>query len=64
VAKGEVATRAAQLWAGLDAVARADTLMLASGRAMRTAGNAAAQTELKARREISQHGVSLLSSTA
>jgi conjugative relaxase-like TrwC/TraI family protein len=59
VAKGEVATTAAQLWAGLDAEARADTLMLASGRAMRTAGNAAAQAELKERGEIGQHGVSL-----
>jgi conjugative relaxase-like TrwC/TraI family protein len=59
VAKGEVATTAAKLWAGLDADGRAETLMLASGRAMRTAGNAAAQAELKARGEIGQHGVSL-----
>jgi conjugative relaxase-like TrwC/TraI family protein len=59
VAKGEVATTAAQLWAGLDSEQRADTLMLASGRAMRTAGNAAAHAELKVRGEIGQEGVSL-----
>lgn len=59
VAKGEVATTAAKLWAGLDAEQRAETLMLASGRAMRTAGNAAAQAELKVRGEISQHALSL-----
>jgi conjugative relaxase-like TrwC/TraI family protein len=59
VAKGEVATTAAQLWTGLDSEQRADTLMLASGRAMRTAGNAAAQAELKARGDIGQEGVSL-----
>jgi conjugative relaxase-like TrwC/TraI family protein len=59
VAKGEVATTAAKIWAGLGSEQRADTLMLASGRAMRTAGNAAAQAELKARGEIGQEGVSL-----
>jgi ATP-dependent exoDNAse (exonuclease V) alpha subunit len=59
VPKGEVATTAAKLWAGLDADGRADTLMLASGRAMRSAGNTAAQAELKARGEIGQHGISL-----
>jgi acylphosphatase len=59
VTKGEVATTAAKLWAGLDAEQRAETLMLASGRAMRTAGNAAAQAELKASGEISQHALSL-----
>jgi conjugative relaxase-like TrwC/TraI family protein len=59
VAKGEVATTAAKIWAGLDSEQRAETLMLASGRAMRTAGNAAAQAELKARGEIGQEAISL-----
>jgi conjugative relaxase-like TrwC/TraI family protein len=59
VAKGQVATTAAQLWAGLSPEQRADTLMLASGRAMRTAGNAAAQAELKARGDIGHNGISL-----
>ncbi len=59
VAKGEVATTAAKLWASLSAEQRADTLMLASGRAMRAAGNAAAQAELKARGEIGQDGISV-----
>jgi conjugative relaxase-like TrwC/TraI family protein len=59
VAKGEVATTAVKLWASLSAEERADTLMLASGRAMRAAGNAAAQTELKARGEIGPDGISL-----
>jgi conjugative relaxase-like TrwC/TraI family protein len=59
VAKGEVATTSAKLWAGLGADERRETLLLASGRAMRAAGNAAAQTELKARGEIGQDGLSL-----
>ncbi len=59
VAKGEVAATAASLWASLAKEDRDQTLLLASGRAMRSAGNAAAQGELKARGELGEKHVSL-----
>ena len=47
---------AAKLWADLPADKRDTTLLLASGRAMRSAGNAAVQSELKDRGELGGEG--------
>lgn len=52
---GKVAESAAQLWVQKEPAARADTLLLASGRAMRSAGNAAVQSELLKRGELSDN---------
>ncbi|PAX06394.1 MobF family relaxase [Sphingomonas lenta] len=57
VPASEVASTAAGLWAALPRQERESTLLLASGRAMRTAANQAAQAELKAAGEIAAPGV-------
>lgn len=53
----DVATVAARLWAALAPEERSNTLLLASGRAMRAQANAAAQAELKVAGEIGWDGV-------
>jgi conjugative relaxase-like TrwC/TraI family protein len=57
VERGQVAHTAARMWAALPKAERDDTLLLASGRAMRTAANAEAQVELKKLGEIAPKGV-------
>ena len=59
VARGDQAVTAAQMWAALPTAERDQTLLLASGRAMRAAANAAAQIELKNAGEIEGTGVRL-----
>lgn len=60
VEQGRLAETGAKMWASLDKAERDQTLLLTSSRAMRTAANAAAQAELKARGEIGQHGVNAM----
>jgi conjugative relaxase-like TrwC/TraI family protein len=60
VAPGDIARTAANQWASLPAKQRDTTLLLASGRAMRSAGNAAAQAALRERGEIGAHGINLV----
>lgn len=59
VARDQVPTTAARMWAALPKGERETTLLLASGRAMRTAANAAAQGELKAEGELGERSVTL-----
>ena len=60
VDRAEVATTAARLWAALPRAERDQTLLLASGRIMRSEANAAAQAELKAAGEIAPAGVKVI----
>lgn len=60
VVPGNVAKAAASLWANLPREQRDETLLLASGRAMRSAGNAAAQQLLRERGEIGARGINLV----
>lgn len=57
VERGEVAGTAARMWAALPTEERDQTLLLASGRAMRAAANAAVQGELKKTGEIAPEGL-------
>ena len=59
VARGEQAVTAATMWAALPRAERDETLLLASGRAMRAAANAAAQVKLREAGEIEGRGVRL-----
>ena len=59
VARDQVPVTAARMWAALPAAERETTLLLASGRAMRAAANAAAQGELKAASELGERSVTL-----
>jgi ATP-dependent exoDNAse (exonuclease V) alpha subunit len=59
VARTQVPVTAARMWAVLPKAERGATLLLASGRAMRAAANAAAQSELKAAGEIGGPSVTL-----
>lgn len=59
VARGEQALTAAKIWAALPRQERDQTLLLASGCAMRAAANAAVQAELKNTGEIEGRGVRL-----
>ncbi len=59
VARGEQAGTAAKMWAALPRAERDATLLLASGRAMRAAANAAAQAELKRAGELTGKRVRL-----
>ena len=59
VARDQVPVTAARMWAALPAAERETTLLLASGRAMRAAANAAAQGELKAAGELGERSVTL-----
>jgi conjugative relaxase-like TrwC/TraI family protein len=60
VERAQIASSAASLWANLEKTERDQTLLLASGRAMRAEGNAAAQEELRARGEIGPNGVMVI----
>ena len=55
----DVAATAARMWAALPREERDQTLLLASGRAMRAQANAAAQAELKVAGEIAPNGYRL-----
>lgn len=59
VASGDIARTAAQKWTGLPKDEREQTVLLAAGRAMRSAGNSEAQQALAARGEIGAKSVSL-----
>ena len=59
VPRDTVPAQAAALWAALPREERDATLMLSSGRAMRSAANQAAQEQLKARGEISADALRL-----
>lgn len=59
VAPGEIAQSAARMWADLPKDQRESTVLLAAGRAMRSAGNAAAQAALVERGEIGAKHVRL-----
>lgn len=52
VTRDQVPLTAARMWAALPTAERESTLLLASGRAMRSAANAAAQSELKMAGEL------------
>ena len=57
--RGIVAEVAAYVWAELPKEQRDETVLLAAGRAMRAAGNAAAQASLLARGQIGAKGIKL-----
>lgn len=59
VARDQVPLTAARMWAALPKTERDTTLLLASGRAMRAAANAAAQGELKVAGELSGPAMTL-----
>lgn len=59
VASGKIAGIAADMWADLPKEQRDNTILLAAGRAMRSAGNAAAQASLIDRGQISARGIRL-----
>ncbi|WP_230960816.1 AAA family ATPase, partial [Erythrobacter donghaensis] len=59
VAPGKIAGIAADMWADLPKEQRDNTILLAAGRAMRSAGNAAAQASLIDRGQISARGIRL-----
>ncbi len=59
VEPGSIAAVAADLWADLPKEQRDETVLLAAGRAMRTAGNAAAQASLAQRGQIGARGIKL-----
>jgi conjugative relaxase-like TrwC/TraI family protein len=59
VPSGEIANVAAAMWANLPKAERDNTILLAAGRAMRSAGNAAAQEALIERGEVGARGVTL-----
>jgi conjugative relaxase-like TrwC/TraI family protein len=56
VEKGKTARAAAEAWASRSPEDRSQTILLASGRMMRSDANQAVQSELKARGELSEHG--------
>ncbi len=58
-ARDQVPLIAAGMWAAVPPAERENTLLLASGRAMRAAANAAVQSELKASGELGSRSVSL-----
>lgn len=59
VTREQVPLSAARMWAALPTAERESTLLLASGRAMRSAANAAAQSELKMAGELSGPAMTL-----
>lgn len=59
VEAGKIAGVAADMWASLPKEERDTTVLLAAGRAMRSAGNEAAQTSLRERGEIGARGLKL-----
>jgi ATP-dependent exoDNAse (exonuclease V) alpha subunit len=59
VASGKIPDAAAAMWANLPKEERDNTILLAAGRAMRSAGNAAAQEALIERGEVGERGVTL-----
>lgn len=59
VAPGKIAGIAADMWAALPKDERDNTILLAAGRAMRSAGNAAAQASLIDRGQIGVQGIKL-----
>lgn len=59
VPSGKIANAAAAMWANLPKDERDNTILLAAGRAMRSAGNAAAQEALIERGEVGDRGVRL-----
>lgn len=59
VASGKIPDAAAAMWANLPKEERDNTILLAAGRAMRSAGNAAAQQALIERGEVGERGLSL-----
>lgn len=59
VPSGKIANAAAAMWANLPKDERDNTILLAAGRAMRSAGNAAAQEALIERGEVGERGVRL-----
>ena len=59
VARDKVPLTAARMWAALPTAERESTLLLASGRAMRSAANVAAQSELKMAGELSGPAMTL-----
>ncbi|AUX69157.1 TrwC protein [Porphyrobacter sp. HT-58-2] len=59
VASGKIPDAAAAMWANLPKDERDNTILLAAGRAMRSAGNAAAQEALIERGEIGERGIRL-----
>ncbi|KPF88565.1 TrwC protein, partial [Novosphingobium sp. AAP83] len=59
VEPGKIAGIAANMWADLPKDARDNTILLAAGRAMRSAGNAAAQASLIDRSQIGAEGIKL-----
>jgi conjugative relaxase-like TrwC/TraI family protein len=59
VAPGKIAGVAANMWADLPKDERDNTILLAAGRAMRSAGNAAAQASLIDRGQIAAQGIKL-----
>lgn len=59
VASGKIPAAAAAMWANLPKEERDNTILLAAGRAMRSAGNAAAQEALIDRGEVGERGVTL-----
>lgn len=59
VAPGEIPKTAANMWAELPKDQRDSTVLLAAGRAMRSAGNAEAQKALAARGELGANGIRL-----
>lgn len=60
VPSGKIANAAAAMWANLPKDERDNTILLAAGRAMRSAGNAAAQEALIERSEVGERGVTLV----
>jgi conjugative relaxase-like TrwC/TraI family protein len=59
VPSGKIANAATAMWANLPKEERDNTILLAAGRAMRSAGNAAAQEALIERGEVGERGVRL-----
>jgi ATP-dependent exoDNAse (exonuclease V) alpha subunit len=59
VPSGKIPDVAAAMWANLPKGERDNTILLAAGRAMRSAGNAAAQEALIERGEVGERGVTL-----
>jgi ATP-dependent exoDNAse (exonuclease V) alpha subunit len=59
VASGKIPDAAAAMWANLPKEKRDNTILLAAGRAMRSAGNASTQEALIKRGEIGERGIRL-----
>lgn len=59
VTRDQIPLTAARMWAALPTAERESTLLLASGRAMRSAANAAARSELKLAGELSGPAMTL-----